>query len=49
MPSEFNPLIVGFIICSSTFCINSLSANGTGEIEPIPPVFNPVSPSPILL
>ena len=24
-------------------------ANGTGDIAPIPPVFNPLSPSPILL
>ena len=28
---------------------SSYGANGTGDIAPIPPVFNPVSPSPILL
>ena len=34
---------------NSCLLINSSSAKGTGEIAPIPPVFNPISPSPILL
>ena len=31
------------------FFAKTSSKNGTGEIAPIPPVFKPVSPSPILL
>ena len=34
---------------SSTLDINVLSANETGDTEPIPPVLGPVSPSPIRL
>ena len=41
--------IVGFIISVSTFSMKNLSAKGTGDIAPIPPVFSPLSPSPILL
>ena len=43
------PLIVGMTILFSILFSNSLSTNGTGDTEPIPPVFKPVSPSPILL
>jgi K+/H+ antiporter YhaU regulatory subunit KhtT len=49
MPSACNPAMVGLMILCSTFCIKSSSANGTGETAPIPPVFGPVSPSPIRL
>ena len=49
MFSFFIPWIVGFIILSSIFSKNLLSKKGTGDIAPIPPVFKPVSPSPIFL
>ena len=49
MFSAFNPSAVGVTILSSTFFMKVASAKGTGDTEPIPPVFKPVSPSPILL
>ena len=47
--SFFRPLIVGLIIRDSIFDNKASSTKGTGDIAPIPPVFKPVSPSPILL
>ena len=45
----FNPFTVGIIICASILSMNSGVQNGTGETAPIPPVFNPISPSPMRL
>ena len=48
-PSCFIPLIVGSIILLIIFFSISSFINKDGEYAPIPPVFNPVSPSPTLL
>ena len=40
MPSAASPSTVGRMIRSSTFFIHALSANGTGDTLPIPPVFS---------
>ena len=47
--SNLIPSIVGLIILSNILFSNLESTKGTGETAPIPPVFKPVSPSPILL
>ena len=44
-----SPFNVGSMMRSVTFCMNVSSAKLTGETAPIPPVFRPVSPSPIRL
>ena len=49
MFSFLSPLMVGSIILVITFCMKDSLAKGTGEIAPIPPVFKPVSPTPIRL
>ena len=41
--------MVGTMIRLFTLAINSSSAKLTGEIAPMPPVFKPVSPSPMRL
>ena len=46
---DCRPSTVGRMMRSSTFCIHSFVAKGTGVTEPIPPVFRPVSCSPIRL
>mmetsp|Transcript_180 Transcript_180/g.611 ORF Transcript_180/g.611 Transcript_180/m.611 type:complete len:219 (+) Transcript_180:575-1231(+) len=48
-PSSRIPLTVGSMIFFITSSSISFVTTGAGEYAPIPPVFNPVSPSPTLL